>query len=107
MTRFGGSFFRSVRSRCCSLVYYSRKRGEHVKNYEIRPAEFDDIDSIASVLLQTVPSLSELTAWVERENTIGRRFYERHAFLVVDEKEENFFGIKTHLLQYALYRVHD
>jgi GNAT superfamily N-acetyltransferase len=57
-------------------------------------------------LLQTVPSLSELTAWVEGENTIGRRFYERHGFQVVDVKEDDFFGYKTHLLKYTLQRDH-
>ncbi|WP_083430560.1 GNAT family N-acetyltransferase [Alicyclobacillus macrosporangiidus] len=58
-------------------------------------------------LLQTVPCLHELTAWVERENTIGRRFYERHAFQIIDEKEDDFLGYKTHLLRYAFHRHHD
>jgi GNAT superfamily N-acetyltransferase len=58
-------------------------------------------------LLQTVPSVSELSAWVEQDNTIGRKFYERHAFKVVGEKEDDFFGYKAQLLKYTLVRDRD
>lgn len=54
-------------------------------------------------LLKTVPGIGELSAWVERDNIIGRKFYKRHGFEVVGEKEDDFFGHKAQLLNYALY----
>lgn len=58
--------------------------------------------ALLSNILGTVPNLRELSAWVEQQNTIGRRFYERHGFGVVAEQEDDFFGFKTQLLKYVL-----
>lgn len=58
--------------------------------------------SLLTEILETVPNLKELSAWVEQRNTTGRRFYERHHFTVAGEKEEDFFGHKTCLLKYVL-----
>lgn len=60
--------------------------------------------ALLNYLFQTVPNLSQLSAWVEQENAIGRRFYERQEFKVADEKEDDFFGHKTILLKYSLQR---
>lgn len=60
--------------------------------------------ALLNYLFENVPSLTQLTAWVEQDNTIGRRFYERHGFKVIDEKEDDFFGYKTVLLKYRLQR---
>jgi N-acetylglutamate synthase-like GNAT family acetyltransferase len=55
-------------------------------------------------LLDSVPTLTELFAWVERDNTIGRKFYARNGFKMVDEKENQFYWYKTVLLKYTLVR---
>lgn len=55
-------------------------------------------------ILETVPNLKELSAWVERKNSIGRGFYERHGFKVVGEKEDDSFGYKTQLVKYVLFK---
>lgn len=61
--------------------------------------------ALLDYLFQTVPNICQLSAWVEQENSIGRRFYERHEFKVADEKEDDFFGHKTILLKYSLQRT--
>ncbi|OFW74954.1 MAG: hypothetical protein A2201_05700 [Alicyclobacillus sp. RIFOXYA1_FULL_53_8] len=63
--------------------------------------------ALLNYLLQTVPSLNQLSAWVEQGNIIGRGFYERHNFAVTDKKEDELFGHKTLLLKYSLQRKFD
>lgn len=55
-------------------------------------------------LLDSVPTLTELSAWVEQDNATGRKFYERHGFKVVSEKEDDLYGHRTVLLKYRLVR---
>jgi ribosomal protein S18 acetylase RimI-like enzyme len=60
--------------------------------------------ALLKYLFESIPMIDELNAWVEQENYIGRRFYERHGFKVTDQKEEDFYGFNTVLLKYKFVR---
>jgi ribosomal protein S18 acetylase RimI-like enzyme len=60
--------------------------------------------ALLNYIFESIPMIDELNAWVEQENYIGRRFYERHGFKVTDQKEEDFYGFNTVLLKYKFVR---
>lgn len=45
-------------------------------------------------LFDTLPLMDKLSAWVEKENHLGRQFYERNGFIIVAEKNEQVFDMK-------------
>ncbi|PTM56835.1 GNAT family N-acetyltransferase [Desmospora activa] len=52
-------------------------------------------------LIDTIHPLQRMFAWVEKENSVGRTFYQSMNFHVEKELQDNFFGTITTLLQYA------
>ncbi|CAM4048171.1 GNAT family N-acetyltransferase [Cohnella lubricantis] len=54
--------------------------------------------------LTTLTSMQCLFAWVEKENRIGRDFYEKKGFAVAEEMLETMLGHSTLLLRYELKR---
>ena len=60
--------------------------------------------ALLDYLFANCPDITELSAWVESENRLGRTFYEHHGFEIADEKEEDFFGYRTLQIKYKLTR---
>ena len=60
--------------------------------------------ALLDYLFANCPDITELSAWVESENRLGRNFYEHHGFKIADEKEEDFFGYRTLQIKYKLTR---
>lgn len=60
--------------------------------------------ALLSYLFSNCPGIRELTAWVEKKNIIGIRFYEKHGFKVSDEREIDLFGHKSQEVKYKLTR---
>lgn len=53
-------------------------------------------------LKNRISNLVVLKAWVEKDNSVGRRFYENKGFQAVEEKEETLEGLTTKLICYEL-----
>lgn len=51
----------------------------------------------------TLTMLRSMFAWVERDNAIGRAFYERKGFVEAEELLETLAGYQTMLVKYELH----
>lgn len=58
--------------------------------------------TLLNQLFESLKDFSQLSAWVEKDNPIGRRFYERHGFQAVEEKDDEILGHKTQLMKYVV-----